>query len=135
MQFIQGDLFKDFPTLRFVISAWRRRGALPLGTLSRARRHAEASAARWPRDENGSSTLFYHQRASICVKVIDPDNILFGSEMVGAVRGIDPTTGQYFATQNYLDALTISAAAKQKIFEATWRRVYPRLDARLRTRA
>ena len=33
------------------------------------------------------------------------DNILFGSEMVGAVRGIDPETGQYFDdTKRYIDA-------------------------------
>ena len=38
--------------------------------------------------------------------MIDIDNILFGSEMVGAVRGIDPETGQFFDdTKRYIDAL------------------------------
>ncbi len=37
--------------------------------------------------------------------MIDVDNILFGSEMVGAVRGIDPETGNYFDdTKRYIDA-------------------------------
>jgi 4-oxalmesaconate hydratase len=67
--------------------------------------------------------------------VIDVDNILFGSEMVGAVRGIDPTTGHYFDdTRRYIDALDISAEDKRKVFEGNARRVYPRLDAQLTAR-
>ena len=55
--------------------------------------------------------------------------------MVGAVRGIDPTTGQYFDdTKRYIDALPISAEDKLKIFEKNARRVYPRLDAQLKAR-
>jgi hypothetical protein len=55
-----------------------------------------------------------------------------GSEMVGAVRGIDPETGQYFDdTKRYVDALALSDADRHKIFEGNARRVFPRLDARL----
>ena len=67
--------------------------------------------------------------------MIDIDNILFGSEMVGAVRGIDPTTGHHFDdTKRYIDALAIPDADKHKIFEGNARRVYPRLDAQLKAR-
>ena len=52
--------------------------------------------------------------------------------MVGAVRGIDPTTGHYFDdTKRYVDALSVSAEQKHAIFEGNARRVFPRLDARL----
>ena len=51
MQFIQGDLFKDFPTLRLIIPARRRGGSVSLGTLSRSRAGHEAPAARHARDE------------------------------------------------------------------------------------
>jgi 4-oxalmesaconate hydratase len=55
------------------------------------------------------------------------ENILFASEMVGAVRGIDPETGQYFDdTKRYIDAGKISAADKQKIFEGNAKRVFSR---------
>jgi len=61
---------------------------------------------------------------------------LFGSEMVGAVRGIDPTTGHYFDdTKRYVDALPISDEQRHSIFEGNARRVFPRLDANLKAAA
>jgi 4-oxalmesaconate hydratase len=68
-------------------------------------------------------------------KVIDVENILFASEMFGAVKGIDPETGQYFDdTKRYVDALEISVEDKQKVFEGNARRVFPRLDTALKAR-
>ena len=64
--------------------------------------------------------------------MVPVDNILFGSEMVGAVRGIDPETGHYFDdTKRYIDALSIGEAEKRKIFEANARRIYPRIAKRI----
>jgi 4-oxalmesaconate hydratase len=69
-------------------------------------------------------------------KVIPIDNILFASEMLGAVKGVDPETGHnYDDTKRYIDKLDLSAADKQKIYEGNARRVYPRLDKRLRKKA
>jgi len=81
-------------------------------------------------------TCVYHQPGiDLLVKVIDTGNILFGSEMLGAVRGIDPQTGHPFDdTRRYIDALAISAEAKRQIFELNTRRVYPRLDLQLKAR-
>ena len=81
-------------------------------------------------------TCVYHQPGiDLLFRVIDIDNILFGSEMIGAVRGIDPETGHYFDdTRRYIDALDISAEDKQKVFQGNARRVYPRLDAALKRR-
>jgi 4-oxalmesaconate hydratase len=81
-------------------------------------------------------TCVYHQPGiDLLVKVIDIDNILFGSEMVGAVRGIDPETGQYFDdTKRYIDALPITPEDKRRIFESNARRVFPRLDTLLKQR-
>ena len=59
------------------------------------------------------------------------DNILFASEMVGAVRGIDPETGHYFDdTKRYIEALKLSDADRKKIFEGNAARAYPRLAKR-----
>jgi 4-oxalmesaconate hydratase len=81
-------------------------------------------------------TCVYHQPGiDLLADVIETKNILFGSEMVGAVRGIDPTTGHYFDdTKRYVDALPITTAQRHAIFEGNARRVFPRLDARLKSR-
>jgi 4-oxalmesaconate hydratase len=62
--------------------------------------------------------------------------VLFGSEMIGAVRGKDPKTDQYFDdTKRYIDACdALSAADRAAIFEGNARRVYPRLDAQLKAK-
>jgi 4-oxalmesaconate hydratase len=80
-------------------------------------------------------TCVYHQPGiDLLTKVIPVDNVLFASEMIGAVRGIDPETGNYYDdTKRYIEASTqLSAAQKQQIYEGNARRVYPRLDAALK---
>ena len=54
--------------------------------------------------------------------------------MIGAVRGKDHDTGHYFDdTKRYVDAIAfLSDADRGKIYESNARRVYPRLDARLK---
>jgi 4-oxalmesaconate hydratase len=68
--------------------------------------------------------------------VIPVANILFASEMIGAVRGVDPETGfNYDDTKRYIEASTqLSQADKHAIYEGNARRVYPRLDAALAKR-
>lgn len=137
MQFIEGDLFKDFPDLRFIIP--HGGGAVPYH-WGRYRGLADM-LKRPPLPEHVMKNVFfdtcvYHQPGiDLLFEVIDIDNILFGSEMVGAVRGIDPQTGHYFDdTKRYIDVLDIPDHDKQKVFELNARRVYPRLDARLKAR-
>jgi 4-oxalmesaconate hydratase len=81
-------------------------------------------------------TCVYHLPGIECMaKVIPVDNILFASEMLGAVKGVDPETGHnYDDTRRYIDQLSISDVDKKKIFEGNARRVYPRLDKRLKER-
>jgi 4-oxalmesaconate hydratase len=82
-------------------------------------------------------TCVYHQPGiDLLTKVIPVDNVLFASEMIGAVRGIDPETGNYYDdTKRYIEASTqLSVAQKQQIYEGNARRVYPRLDAALKKR-
>lgn len=135
MQFLQGDLFRDFPTLRFIIP--HGGGAVPYH-WGRYRGLADMMG-RPPLREHVMRNVFfdtcvYHQPGiDLLFRVIDVGNILFGSEMVGAVRGIDPETGQYFDdTKRYVEALPIPEADKRRVFEGNARRVYPRLDAILK---
>jgi 4-oxalmesaconate hydratase len=136
MQFIEGDLFKDFPTLRFLIP--HGGGAVPYHW---GRYRGLADMLKRPKlvDHVMKNVFFdtcvYHQPGiDLLAKVIPVANILFGSEMVGAVRGIDPETGQYFDdTKRYIDALPLSQTDKGFIYEGNVRRVFPRLDAILRS--
>ena len=131
MQFIQGDLFKDFPTLRFIIP--HGGGAVPFHW---GRYRGLAQDMKRPTLEEHVlknvyfDTCVYHLPGiELLLKVVPIDNILFGSEMVGAVRGIDPRTGQYYDdTKKYLDALPLSDGDRYKLFEGNARRVYPRIS-------
>jgi 4-oxalmesaconate hydratase len=134
MQFIQGDLFKDFPTLRFIIP--HGGGAVPFHW---GRYRGLAQDMKRPTLEEHVlknvyfDTCVYHLPGiELLLKVVPVDNILFGSEMVGAVRGIDPRTGQYYDdTKKYLDALPLSEGDRYKLFEGNARKVYPRIAKRL----
>jgi 4-oxalmesaconate hydratase len=134
MQFVEGDLFADFPTLRFVIP--HGGGAVPYH-WGRYRGLADR-LGRPPLDGHVMKNVFfdtcvYHQAGiDLLCEVIDVDNILFASELLGAVRGIDPETGFHWDdTKRYVDAAGLTDGHRRRIFELNARRVYPRLDALL----
>jgi 4-oxalmesaconate hydratase len=138
MQFITADLFKDFPTIRFIIP--HGGGAAPYH-WGRYRGLAQ-DMKRPPLDEMMRDNVFfdtcvYHQAGiDLLFKIVPIDNILFGSEMVGAVRGIDPTTGHYYDdTKRYVDKVSLSEAERQKVFEGNVRKVYPRIQKRIPPKA
>ncbi|MCW5604747.1 MAG: amidohydrolase [Burkholderiales bacterium] len=130
MQFVTADLFRDFPTLKFIIP--HGGGAVPYH-WGRYRGLAQ-DMGKPPLQEHLMNNVYfdtcvYHQAGiDLLTRVIPADNILFASEIVGAVKGIDPETGYYYDdTRRYLDAVdTLSATDKKKIFEENVYRVYPR---------
>jgi 4-oxalmesaconate hydratase len=137
MQLLQGDLFADFPDLRLVIPHgggavpyhWGRyRGLADMLGKPELSQHLMRNVF--------FDTCVYHQPGiDLLFEVIELDNILFGSEMVGAVRGVDPLTGHYFDdTKRYVDAVMLSEEQRAKVYETNARRVYPRLDAALTER-
>ena len=135
MQLLTADLFKDFPTLRFVIP--HGGGAVPYH-WGRYRGLAQDMGKPPLTDYVMTNVYFdtcvYHQRGiDLLVDVVGADNVIFASEMIGAVRGKDPLTGRYFDdTKPYVDAASgLSDADKTKIFEGNARKVYPRLAKRL----
>ncbi|MEY2944064.1 MAG: hypothetical protein RLY97_2078 [Pseudomonadota bacterium] len=137
MQLLEGDLFARFPNLRFIIP--HGGGAVPYHW---GRYRGLADMLKKPSLDTHVmnnvyfDTCVYHQPGvNLLAEVIASKNILFGSEMVGAVRGIDPQTGQYFDdTKRYVDALHIPDADRHAIFEGNARRVFPLLDAKLKAR-
>ena len=68
--------------------------------------------------------------------VIPLKNIIFGSEMIGAVRGKDPDSGNYFDdTKKYFDAMKLDANTQKQLFETNAYHVYPRLQAQIAAQA
>lgn len=136
MQLIQGDLFQRHPDLKLIIP--HGGGAAPYHW---GRYRGLAIMLEKPSlDQHLLQNLYfdtcvYHQAGiDTLFKVVNRKNILFGSELLGAVRAIDPETGHSFDdTKRYIDALDLSADEKHDVFEGNARRVYPLLDERLKS--
>jgi 4-oxalmesaconate hydratase len=138
MQLLEGDLFKDFPTLKFLVP--HGGGAAPYHW---GRFRGLAMMLNKPKLEEHLlnnvffDTCVYHQPGiDLLTTVVPSKNILFASEMIGAVRAIDPQTGfQFDDTKRYIEANTkLSAEEKFQVYEGNTRRVFSRLDAALKAK-
>lgn len=136
MQLLQGDLFSRFPSLRFIIP--HGGGAVPYH-WGRYRGLAQMLGKPEPSEYVMTNVFFdtcvYHKPGvELLLAVIGVENVLFGSEMLGAVKGIDPNTGGYFDdTKKYVDEINLTEEERSKLFEGNTRRVFPRLDSRLKS--
>jgi len=136
MQCLSGDLFKDFPTLKFLIP--HGGGAVPYH-WGRFRGLAQELRKPLLSDHLLKNIFFdtcvYHQPGiDLLTDVIPVENILFASEMIGAVRGVDPETGHHFDdTRRYVEATAnLTAQQRHQVYEGNARRVFARLDAALK---
>jgi len=139
MQVLTSDLFKDFPSLRFVIP--HGGGCVPYH-WGRYRGLAMRMGVR-PLDESVLQNVYfdtcvYHQAGvDLLARVVPTGNILFGSEMFGAVKDVDPESGHFFDdTKRYVSATPhLDVAARQAVFCDNALRVYPGLRKRVQTLA
>jgi 4-oxalmesaconate hydratase len=131
MQCMTSDIFIDFPTLKFIIP--HGGGAVPYH-WGRFRGLADM-LNKPPLEELILNNVYfdtcvYHQPGmDLLLDVIPIDNILFASEMIGAVRGIDPRTGHHYDdTKRYIDGCrSLGDAERSQIFEGNARHVFSRL--------
>ncbi|MER6239995.1 amidohydrolase family protein [Streptomyces clavifer] len=134
MQLLTGDLFADFPELRLIIP--HGGGAVPYH-WGRFRGLAQALGKPEAVESLLRNVFFdtcvYHQPGiDLLLEVVPHGNILFASEMIGAVRGIDSHTGHHFDdTRRYVENAGLSDEQLTAVEERNARLVYPRLDARL----
>ena len=132
---LTSDLFTDFPTLKFLIP--HGGGAVPYH-WGRFRGLAQEMKKPLLSEHLLNNIFFdtcvYHQPGiDLLTKVMPVKNVLFASEMIGAVRGIDPETGNYYDdTKRYIEAADLSEDDRFNIFEGNSRKVFPRLDAALK---
>lgn len=128
MQALSSGFMADFPGLRWVIP--HGGGAVPYHW---GRFKGMAQDKGWDfdalLDHIFFDTCIYHQPGiDLLLEVVPVKNVLFASEMVGAVRGVDPDTGRYYDdTKFYLDNAELTGDQRQALFENNVRRVFPRL--------
>jgi 4-oxalmesaconate hydratase len=134
MQLVSSDLFARFPALRLVIP--HGGGAVPYhwgrfrGLAGRLGRPAGLDHVL--RNVFFDTCVYHQPGIELLLRVVSPASILFASELLGAVRGVNPETGHSWDdTKRYIDAVDLAPDDRSSIFEANVRRVYPRLDARL----
>ena len=129
------QLFKDFPTLRLVIP--HGGGAVPYHWGRYRGLAQDMGLARL--DEGLMNNVFfdtcvYHQPGiDLLTQVVPHRNILFGSEMIGAVKGIDPQTGHHYDdTKRYVcNTPHLCDAHREDVLLNNALSVYPRLRERL----
>ncbi|MFI5614472.1 amidohydrolase family protein [Amycolatopsis sp. NPDC051903] len=133
VQLLGSKLFHRFPGLRLVIP--HGGGAVPYHW---GRYRGLAMRNGWPDPAELLPNVFfdtcvYHQPGiDLLLGVLPAQNLLFASEMLGAVRGEDPETGiAWDDTKRYVDRADLNGEDLSAIYEGNARRVYPRLDRRL----
>ncbi|MEV6483658.1 amidohydrolase family protein [Streptomyces sp. NPDC051576] len=134
MTLLSSRLFQDFPTLRLILP--HGGGAVPYHW---GRYRGLAQDLGLPPLEEGvlnnlwfDTCLYGYQGVRLLTEVVPVENILFGSEMVGAVRGTDPVSGHaYDDTRRYVDAAPgLDEDDRAAIYAGNALRVYPRLARR-----
>ena len=130
VHFMMSDVFTDFPSIKFIIP--HGGGAVPYH-WGRFRGMAQDMGLGDLNERVLGNIFFdtcvYHQDGiDMLTKVIPTENILFASEMIGAVRGIDPRSGHYYDdTKRYIDATpNLDDAQRKMVFEGNARRVFSR---------
>ncbi|WP_411085134.1 amidohydrolase family protein [Streptomyces sp. 061-3] len=136
MQLLVSDLFVRFPRLRVVIP--HGGGAVPYHWgryRGLSMRYGWQEPAELLRNVYFDTCVYQQAGTDLLTSVIPTENVLFASEMLGAVRGGDPETGiAWDDTKQYVDRAGLSAAALTAVYETNARRVYPALDRRLTAR-
>jgi 4-oxalmesaconate hydratase len=134
MQLILKNIFTDFPKLKIIIP--HGGGCVPYH-WGRYRGLAQDNN-RPLLDEMLNNIWFdtcvYHQPGvEMLLRTVPIDNLMFASEVWGAVRGIDPESGHYYDdTKRHVDAATwLTKEDQAKVFELNARKVFPKLDAHI----
>jgi 4-oxalmesaconate hydratase len=136
MQLCQADLFTDFPTLKLIIP--HGGGAVPYH-WGRYRGFMQ-DQGRPPLEDAVLGNVFfdtcvYHRRGlELLTDIVPTANVLFASEMIGAVRGVDPETGRHFDdTKFLLDGIgSLTDPDREAIYGGNALRVFGRLENTLK---
>ena len=120
-------MFQDFPDLKIIVP--HGGGAIPYQWSRHRGSHVlqglepfEVAARRVYWD----MAIYDQESIEMLIKRVGVDNVLFATEMFGAVNATDPETGRSFEdVKSKFDAIEwLSDEDRQKIFEGNARKVY-----------
>lgn len=138
MQLAMSSVFKDLSTLRIIIP--HGGGAIPYH-WGRIQGILLDQKLPWLEEIVLNNVYFdtcvYWQLGmQLLIDTLPAANVLYASEMIGAVRGRNPRDGRYFDDTKYLldQITTISPEDRKKIYGDNALRVYPRLPGVLARR-
>jgi 4-oxalmesaconate hydratase len=131
VELLSSRVFQDFPTLKLVIP--HGGGAIPYqwnrhrGMHVREGHEPFEDAARrvyW------DMAIYDKEAMELLIKRVGVDNILFATEMFGAINAIDPKTGRNFEdiVPIFQSIDWLSDDERYKITEGNARKVYSRVD-------
>jgi 4-oxalmesaconate hydratase len=135
MQLCTSELFTDFPSLKFILP--HGGGAVPYhwgryrGVMQDLGRPPLAEAVL---GNVFFDTCVYHRRGlELLLDVIPAGNVLFASEMIGAVRSVDPETGHRFDdVKHLLDGIsTLTDEDRAAVYGGNALHVFGRLAKRM----
>ena len=140
MQLIQYDnIFKEFPTLKLVIP--HGGGAVPFHWgryrgICEQLNNDEDLIDRLMNNVYFDTCVYHYPGVRFLIDVIGADNVIFASEMIGAVRSFNHRDGHYYDdTKRYVDAIKeLTDEQRYKVFEGNALKVYPRLAKALKDR-
>ena len=126
------SVLTDFPTLTLIIP--HGGGAMPFQFGRQRALHVLKGAPPFEQVLRRMyfDTAVYDQEAmTLLVQRVGPDNLLFGSEMFGTAKSIDPTTGRPFDDiLPFLRAVPgLPDASREMILNGNARRLFPRAAA------
>lgn len=128
---VNSTVFEDFPDLKIICS--HGGGAIPYQVgrfnASSARRPGATAATLFQsrmRKMYFDTVLYSKEALELLIKVVGPDNLLFGSECPGVGSSINPETGEtYDKIAPMIQGFDwLSEEDKTKIFEGNARRLY-----------
>jgi len=138
MQLCLADLFETFPGLRFIIP--HGGGAVPYhwGRY----RGVMQDLGRPPLEQLLGDNVFFDSCVywqpgmQLLVDTVPASNLLFASEMIGAVKGIDPDTGHRYDDTRFLldEVVGLAAIDRAAITGGNALRVFARLEGVLAAR-
>ena len=136
VEILRSSVFKDFPKLKIIIP--HGGGAIPFQWNRQRGMHVREGLEPFEecaRKVYWDMAIYDKESMELLIKRVGVDNVLFATEMFGAVNAIDPQTGRNFEdlVPIFKSIDWLSEADRRKITEDNAKKVFSRMFAQSKT--